>query len=508
LFFFDLSDKSIIIYLTKIKLIGDSALKILKILKFLLLIIAVIIVCGYGLYKYENRRITPDYYETYKTQDTVPKGKIGVFISGHIQAETYDPVYWHNMTYKIFKNIIPWPFRILAKMDNGVALVDPNKFYEFEEFTPTKLVDPWGREHDLDGVPYIDKYKQGEVAWVPPSKMIHRDNGYFVYKSRKGGLPSRAGKAMNMARVWYYDKGIKQKKLPHYQGNYEIINGLFAKIRDKFGEIECRAECFLNPYKMKLKLYEMLDAGCNTIVLAAPFGIYSHFEDFNSGFYHCFEYIHEWEHEHPGKKIKVIMAPPMGQFKPLRQAYLEMLKDRLNTLPEGSDVFVAVTVHGMPWDIFQWEAWLELAPPYRDKIFEEVKDLVKSYKFGRTNVILCQDEFASHVWDHDDKYLSTNEAYWNAINDGYDYAIGLPIEFIAENSDTMYYHALKNYEGFDDYNRYVCYDYPDWSVPFTMEFQQGKTRVIYNGVPVGKYQPYVIEALFQAIDSVLVQKKG
>ena len=123
-------------------------------------------------------------------------------------------------------------------------------------------------------------------------------------------------------------------------------------------------------------------------------------------------------------------------------------------------------------------------------------------------MVLCQDEFASHVWDHDDKYLSTNEAYWNAINDGYDYVIGLPIEFFAENTDSLFYHAIKNYEGFDDYRIYDPFDYPDWSVPFTMEFQQGKTRVIYNGVPVGKYQPYVVEAFYLAIDSILKQKKS
>jgi hypothetical protein len=258
---------------------------------------------------------------------------------------------------------------------------------------------------------------------------------------------------------------------------------------------------------MKEKLYELLNAGCDTIVLAAPMAVYSHFEEFNSSFYHSFEYIHEWEQEHPGKQIKVIMAPPMGQFKPMRAAYLAMLKDRLAALPQRADVTVAVTTHGMPWDAFPWEAWLELAPQYRDTLFGEVKELLRSYNFGRTNVVLCQDEFASHVWDPKNKYLSTNEAYWNAINDGYDYVIGLPIEFFAENSDSLFYHALKNYEGFDDYHLYEPFDYPDWSVPFIMEFKQGNTTVIYNGVPVGKYQPYVIEAFFQAIDSILSQHK-
>jgi hypothetical protein len=43
-------------------------------------------------------------------------------------------------------------------------------------------------------------------------------------------------------------------------------------------------------------------------------------------------------------------------------------------------------------------------------------------------------------------------------------------------------------------------------VPYTREFVQGKTRVVYNGVPVGKYQKYVIEAFYQSIASVLAKK--
>ncbi len=37
---------------------------------------------------------------------------------------------------------------------------------------------------------------------------------------------------------------------------------------------------------------------------------------------------------------------------------------------------------------------------------------------------------------------------------------------------------------------------------------QGKTRIIYNGVPVGKYQKYVIDALYQSLDSILSKQKN
>jgi len=45
------------------------------------------------------------------------------------------------------------------------------------------------------------------------------------------------------------------------------------------------------------------------------------------------------------------------------------------------------------------------------------------------------------------------------------------------------------------------------SVPYTRIMTQGKTKVIYNSVPVGKYWHYVVDALYQSIDSILAQGK-
>ena len=66
---------------------------------------------------------------------------------------------------------------------------------------------------------------------------------------------------------------------------------------------------------------------------------------------------------------------------------------------------------------------------------------------------------------------------------------------------------MKNYENFDGYNIEEPIDYPDWSVPYTREIVQGKTHVIYNGVPVGKYQKHVIDAYYQSLDLVLSKRK-
>ncbi len=253
--------------------------------------------------------------------------------------EKMDYPFFYNITLKIFNAIIPWPFRLFSKIDKGVALLDAVKYHEHEEFKPTRLVDQYGNDKDIDGEPFIEKYKKGEVVWQPPSKRIYLDHGYFLYTGHKAGLPSLSGKTMNKANIWYYNLGIKQQKLPHWQGSFEVINGALDKIRSKYSAVAFRAESSLDYYNMKKKLFELLDEGCETIVLAAPMPIYSHFEEFNSSFRHSMEYINEWKAEHPNKKVKVIMAPPMGQFQPMRQAFIDMLKDRLDTFPKGAECY-------------------------------------------------------------------------------------------------------------------------------------------------------------------------
>jgi hypothetical protein len=137
-------------------------------------------------------------------------------------------------------------------------------------------------------------------------------------------------------------------------------------------------------------------------------------------FRHAIADVRRWEAKH-GRKIQVILAPQTGEFPVLREAFLAMLRDRLDSLPAGGATDVEVVV----------------------------------------------------------------------------------IEFFAENTDTLFSHAMFNFEGFPGFDRYQRTDYPDWTVPYTREFVVEGTRVIYNGVPVGRYNAPIVEAHFQAMDSIL-----
>jgi hypothetical protein len=168
-------------------------------------------------------------------------------------------------------------------------------------------------------------------------------------------------------------------------------------------------------------------------------------------------------------------------------------------------VKLVVSVHGMAWDLVPNEAWIELSPMYTEPMMEDVTELVKNYNFSRVEVVQSQDHFADPYYNPDGKYLSTNRAFLEGIEDDFDYVVNLPIEFFVENTDTMFSHAMFNFEGFEDFDRYETINYTDWSIPYTKEFLVDGTHVIYNGLPVGKYNQPIIEAFYQALDSLLSQ---
>ena len=469
-------------------------------------------VAGFGVFKYMNRTppqlVEPNYFAYYKAQDTRPEGRVGVFISHLIQPEELRFEDYYVLAQKSLQ-YIPWPIRNFAGGDRGVVLMDAERYYEFEEFTPTRLIDHLGRDRDYDGVPYADKYLTGEVVWSPPSTATYKAQGYFLLPGRKAGMPTSTARLVTKCRVFYYapGKGFMDGRIPHEAGNRILAEEAMQKVHDKYGDLPW-AWVTAEHYGMAREaMYELLETGVDTVLLAVPRPIYSHHEEFNSSVKHAMHYIHDWE-EANGKHIKVIITPQLGDMEVTRSAYLSMLKDRLDTFSSGNSVKVVVSTHGMPWDRVPNEAWLELGPPYLEAVEQDLRELLESYGFARHQLVMSQENFADPLNDPDNNYLSTNEAYWDGIRDGFDYVVNVPISFFAENTDTAFGHAMVNFEGFDEYSRYDPIDYPDWNEPLVREFLQDGTRVIYNGTPVGRYRGPIVDAFFQAMDSVLSQHPG
>ena len=482
-----------------------------RLFKTVLAVFLSVVVVSVASFFYMNRTPPqlkePNYFNYYKNQDLVVEGKVGIFISHLIMPEDMAAVDFHNLAMKT-KQYIPWPPKLLFDKDDGVVLMDEDRFYEFEEFVPTKLIDADGKDKDIDGTLYIVKYHEGLIEWVPPRRSLYLSPGNFLMKTRKMGMPTVSSKLINKANLYYYSgKGIVNGKIPHAAGNYEIASKAMAQIQKKYGPIPWRWITAEDFGAARTQMRSLLDEGVDTVILAPPRPTYSHHEEFNGSFKHAFEYIHEWEEEHH-KEIKVILLPQLSEFPIIRQAYLQMLSDRLATFPIASSVKIVVSIHGMAWDLVPHEAWLELSPTYVEPMMEDVKAMMSDYDFNRMEIVKSQDHFADPYYNPDGKYLSTNTAFLDGIRDGFDYVVNLPIEFFVENTDTMFSHAIFNFEGFEDFDRYKTINYTDWSIPYTREFFVDGTQVIYNGLPVGKYNKPIIEAFYQAMDSVLKQRKS
>ncbi len=482
-------------------------MKIVKRIALIVLgLVIVLAASGYAAYRYFNRTppqlAAPNYFEYYKHQDPVPEGRVGIFISHLVMPEDYRQEDYRILALKPMQ-YIPWPFRLQFDADRGVLLLDPARPYEFEAFTPTRLIDADGREADADGVSYLDKLRSDEVQWVPPSPMLYMDHGYFLLPTHPGGKPTVAAKLATKALAYYYGIGIKGHKIPHEAGMRVIVEAAMNRIQAQYGPVPWRWVTADNFSLARPAMYSLLDEGVDTVILAAPAAIYSHHEEFNGSIRHAVHYIHEWQEAHGNPPIKVIIQPQIGDFAVIRQAWVAMLRDRLDTLPRTAAVKVVMSVHGMAWNRTPLEAWIELAPAYRDTTLADLRTLLEGYGFARAEIVQAQDHFADPINDPEGRYLSTNKAFRDGIRDRYDYVINIPIEFFAENTDTLFSHAMFNFEGIPGFDRYEQVDYPDWTVPYVREYVVDGTHLIYNGVPVGRYNGPIVSAFTEALDSVL-----
>jgi protoheme ferro-lyase len=447
----------------------------------------------------------PDYLGYYLNQDTQPVGRIGIFASHLVMPEEYredDFIYLAGKSYQY----IPWPIRELVQLDRGLVLLDRKKFYEFEEFIPTDLVDSTGSSFDTDGVSYIEKYHAGEIEWMEPSSS-HLSHGAFLYGGRNVGQSALEQKLAVKARNYYYapGKGFHDGRVPHEAGNRHIVYSVLAKLEAKYGRIPWAWSTADNPLMAKAALFSVLNQGIDTLILAAPRPVFSHHEEFNGSIKHAMHYLHEWQELNGHKDIKVIISPELSNFDPMFKTHTDILRDNLKAIPQEASLKLVLSVHGMPWDQVPHEAWIKLSPRYVDRSLAEAAKVMAEFNYKRLQIVQSQDHFADLHNDPDNKYLSTNQAFWDGVGDGYDYILNIPLEFFAENTDTMFYHDMANYEGFDDYDVYDTAEYTDWSKPWRKQLVQDGTVVIYGGLAAEQFSGTIIDAFYLALDSIVSQ---
>jgi protoheme ferro-lyase len=198
-------------------------------------------------------------------------------------------------------------------------------------------------------------------------------------------------------------------------------------------------------------------------------------------------------------RAKVICADQLGNQPAMRRAYVEIIRDQMAQLPQEARVLLILSKHGHP---FEKETQDVRGPEYRQPLEAEARRAMEDWG-GEWDLVWSDDEYADEYWDPEDTKLDTHAAYRRAIEEGFDYVVEVPTDFMAENTDLMIFHAMKKFNAFAEYDHRTPIPYPDWEQPLVRTFREGKTTGIYAGCPVGPYREHVVEAVEASVSEVL-----
>jgi protoheme ferro-lyase len=434
------------------------------------------------------------YHTFFESQDAKPEGKTGVILADIGMPEDYDPAFYINYMHHVFQYSIPAFLHPLILANRGIALIDPENPLARKPFTPTRLVDMYGSFTNKQGKPYVEC----PVTWRPPGiKKNEADLCYFLYKEDgKGGAPDICQKTAAKVVGWYYGHLLGEKKVSWEHQCRLVYNETDEQLGLFYPGVAVRHAGYAIPESIEKAVNELLAEDCKTIVYQSFCNpVYSDFEEYAYALPLVYKYVNG--------RAKVICADQPGNQPALRKAFVTLLADQLNALPELSSVLVILSKHGHP---FKKETMDRRGDLYRLPLEREIRNLMESRK-GKWEVMWSDDEYGDEYWDPQNKKPETRDAYLKAINELYDFAIELPTDFIAENTDLMILHALRKFSVFPDYNPNETLYYPDWEKPFVRTFHSGKTTGIYAGCPVGPYRRFVVEAIVNSVGEILNRRE-
>ena len=430
-------------------------------------------------------------YEVFfKSQDIRSVGKTGIILADMGMPEDFDPLFYTNFMDHVFAYSLPAFLRPIILKERGKALIDPSNPLAREPFKPDHLVDMYGSSVTKDG----RSYTECKVTWQGPGlKRNPSDHGYFIYKGEgKTGIPEVCQKTAAKVAGWYYGHLLPEKKVAWEYQCRKVFKDVSEALLEKYPDVLIRHAGYMVKDSILKCVEELRTEECKTIVyhnFSSP--VYSDFEDYSF----AMPMVHKAVHG----RSKVIFADQSGNQPFMRQAYVTMALDQLANLPNEASVMLILSKHGHP---FKKETQDRRAHLYRSPLENDMRDVMKKWK-GSWELVWSDDEYADEYWDPWKRKFSTYAAYRKAINEGFDYAIEIPTDFIAENTDLMFFHAIKKFKAFSEYDTFEPVPYPDWDKPLIRTFREGKTTGIYAGCPVGKYRQYVVKAVVNSIAEVL-----
>jgi hypothetical protein len=438
--------------------------------------------------------------------DTRIEGKAGVVVVALMQPERFDQRFYSNFVDKIFTQVIPWPINVLAGADSGIVLVDPDKPYQQQRYVPKRLIDIWGREADLDGVPWVEKFRNGELRWEKPSTTVPHDFGFYLYPARKQGMRTAAAKTVIKARAIYYPE-LPGGYMPHYSQTLAMTRGALDAVKARHPVVASEVIDAFDPHSKEQAINRVLDAGIDTLVVASAQPIYSDFEELSGSFVSVHKTVEAWRKRNGGKRIKIVIPPYMAS----QQSFDRLVLDNFaRSVPQasapGQAAMGILTLHGLPVSLLGSDSWTGRVTEIAKRLVPQAEAILRAKGYARAEVHLAPEGFGDALEDPDNKQTSVHELYRRAERQGFAVAVASPLEFMAENSDSLFAHSALMFDGFPSYRTYMGPPPDtDWAQPYVRRFQLGKTTAIYGGAPGGATLPQQSAALADAIGAVFAK---
>ncbi len=435
--------------------------------------------------------------------DSRPEGKVGVVVVALMQPGRFEHRFYANFVDKLFSQVIPWPVNVLAGADAGVVLVDPDRPYQQARYTPERLMDIDGRDTDIDGVPWTEKFRRGELRWEKPSGTVPHDFGYYLYPGRKQGMATPAAKTVAKAKFLYYPV-LPGGYLPHYSQTRAMADGAIAAVRARHPVIAGETIDAFDPAQKEAAVRRVLDAGADTLILASAQPIYSDFEELAGSFVGVHKVVEAWRAQNGGKPVKIVIPPYLASRPGFDRLVLDTFANGVPpaTAP-GQAAMGILTLHGLPVSLQGSDGWTQRVAEIEARLKPQVAAILKAKGYAKVEAHVAPEGFADSLEDPDDQLTSVNELYRRAAREGYAVAVASPLEFLAENTDSLFAHSALMFDGLPGYRSYMGPPAgTDWSKPYVRRFRMGATTLIYAGAPGAATVPRQSEVLADAIGAV------
>ncbi len=431
-------------------------------------------------------------------------GRTGIIVFALLQPTRYDPTFYEAFFEKLAKTAIPWPVRLLAVRDQGVALIDPTQPDMVTPFTPRRLVDAAGNERDTDGVAWVDKHRRGEVEWVGPSERTEGDIGTFLYRGRKAGAPTAQERAKLKARYLYYAR-LPGGYLPLREQTEAMVAAAFARLRERHPLVGAALFDAFHPRDAQRELAALLDQGLDTLVVGSALPFHSGFEEYRGAWAQIRAQTDAWTKRTGRPAPRILFAPQLADQPAFALLWASQVVRTVPAAPgPGARATVIQSLHGLPGRLARRDPWTRNSARGVARIRPALEAAMRAKGWQSLTMVSAQEAFADGVEDPDDDRLSTREAFEAAAARGDALAVAVPVEFLAENTDTLFLHSLLMFGGLDGYQRYQGPPAQvDWSQPYVRRFRLDGTGIMFTGTPGRDSVELAAQALVQSLEAVL-----